>query len=43
MSHEQAIHELLEGANRQFDPEVVEVLVGHVNGLRRAPSYVAGS
>ena len=43
MTHEQAIHELLEGANTQFDPEVVEVLVGHVNGLRQASAYLAGS
>jgi diguanylate cyclase (GGDEF)-like protein len=43
MTHEQAIHELLEGANKRFDPEVVEVLVGHVNGLRQASSYLAGS
>src|SRR3954454_6399875 len=40
MSHEQAIHELLEGANTQFDPEVVEVIVGHVNGLRQASAYL---
>lgn len=40
LSHEQAIHELLEGANTQFDPEVVEVLVGHVNGLRQASAYL---
>jgi diguanylate cyclase (GGDEF)-like protein len=43
LTHEQAIHELLEGANTQFDPEVVEVLVGHVNGLRQASAYLAGS
>jgi HD-GYP domain-containing protein (c-di-GMP phosphodiesterase class II) len=43
MTHEQAVHELLEGANKQFDPEVVEVLVGHVNGLRQASAYLAGS
>jgi HD-GYP domain-containing protein (c-di-GMP phosphodiesterase class II) len=40
LSHEQAIHELLEGANTQFDPDVVEVLVGHVNGLRQASAYL---
>lgn len=40
MSHEEAIHELLEGAHRQFDPEIVEVLVGHVNGLRQASAYL---
>src|SRR3954463_12236617 len=40
MTHEQAIHELLEGAKTQFDPEVVEVLVGHANGLRQASAYL---
>jgi HD-GYP domain-containing protein (c-di-GMP phosphodiesterase class II) len=40
MTHEQAVHELLEGANTQFDPEVVEVLIGHVNGLRQASAYL---
>jgi HD-GYP domain-containing protein (c-di-GMP phosphodiesterase class II) len=43
MTHEQAVHELLEAANHQYDPEVVEVLVGHVNGLRQASAYLAGS
>jgi hypothetical protein len=38
LSHEQAIHELLEGAKTQFDPEIVEVLVGH--GLRQASAYL---
>ena len=42
MTHEQAVHELLEGANTQFDPEVVEVLIGHVNGVRQASAYLAG-
>jgi diguanylate cyclase (GGDEF)-like protein len=40
LTHEQAIHELLEGAKTQFDPEVVEVLVGHINGLRQASAYL---
>jgi diguanylate cyclase (GGDEF)-like protein len=40
MTHEQAIHELLEGANTQFDPEVVEVIIGHINGLRQASAYL---
>jgi diguanylate cyclase (GGDEF)-like protein len=40
LTHEQAIHELLEGNDRQFDPEVVEVLIGHVNGLRQAAAYI---
>jgi HD-GYP domain-containing protein (c-di-GMP phosphodiesterase class II) len=43
LSHEDAVHELLEGAKTQFDPEVVEVLIGHVNGLRQASAYLAGS
>ena len=43
LTHEDAVHELLEGANTQFDPEVVEVLIGHVNGLRQASAYLAGS
>jgi HD-GYP domain-containing protein (c-di-GMP phosphodiesterase class II) len=42
LSHEEAIHELLEGASTQFDPEVVEVLIGHVNGLRQASAYLTG-
>ena len=40
LSHEQAVRELLEGSNVQFDPEIVEVLVGHVNGLRQAAAFV---
>src|SRR3954449_12701607 len=40
LTHEEAVHELLAGANTQFDPEVVEVLVGHVNGLRQASAYI---
>lgn len=43
LTHEQAVHELLEGSGSHFDPEVVEVLVGHVNGLRQASAYLAGS
>jgi HD-GYP domain-containing protein (c-di-GMP phosphodiesterase class II) len=42
LSHEAAVHELLEGADTQFDPEIVEVLVGHVNGLQQASAYLAG-
>jgi diguanylate cyclase (GGDEF)-like protein len=41
LTHEQAVHELLEAAKTQFDPEIVEVLVGHVNGLRRASAYLS--
>jgi diguanylate cyclase (GGDEF)-like protein len=40
MAHEEAVHELLEGAHTQFDPEIVEVLIGHVNGLRQASAYI---
>lgn len=40
LSHEEAVRELLAGASVQFDPEVVEVLIGHVNGLRQASAYV---
>jgi diguanylate cyclase (GGDEF)-like protein len=43
LTHEEAVHELLEGANTQFDPDVTEVLIGHVNGLRQASAYLAGS
>jgi diguanylate cyclase (GGDEF)-like protein len=41
-THDQAVHEQLEGANTQFDPEIVEVLIGHVNGVRQASAYLAG-
>ena len=40
LSHEEAVHELLEGSGSQFDPEIVEVLTGHVNGLRQAAAYM---
>jgi HD-GYP domain-containing protein (c-di-GMP phosphodiesterase class II) len=40
LTHEQAVHELLSGAGTQFDPDVTEVLVGHVNGLRQAAAYL---
>src|SRR3954454_18372977 len=40
LTHEEAIHELLEGAHTQFDPDIVEVLIGHVNGLRQASAYL---
>jgi HD-GYP domain-containing protein (c-di-GMP phosphodiesterase class II) len=43
MRHEDAVHELLAGANTQFDPDIVEVLIGHVNGLRQASAYMAGT
>jgi diguanylate cyclase (GGDEF)-like protein len=40
LTHEQAIHELLEGASLQFDPEIVEILVSHVNGLRQTATLL---
>lgn len=40
LSHEEAVHELLDGSGTQFDPEVIEVLVSHVNGLRQASAYL---
>jgi HD-GYP domain-containing protein (c-di-GMP phosphodiesterase class II) len=40
-THEQAVHELLAGAGRQFDPDVIEVLIGHLNGLRQAAAYMS--
>lgn len=43
LSHEEAVHELLAGANTQFDPEIIEVLIGHVNGLRQAAAYMPES
>jgi diguanylate cyclase (GGDEF)-like protein len=43
LSHEHAIHELLDGAGTQFDPEVIEVLVSHLNGMRQAAAYLEQS
>jgi two-component system, cell cycle response regulator len=43
MTHEQAIHELITGAGNQFDPDIVEVLIGHLNGLRQAAAFIAES
>jgi HD-GYP domain-containing protein (c-di-GMP phosphodiesterase class II) len=43
LPHEQAIHELLDGAGTQFDPEVIEVLVSHLNGMRQAAAYLEQS
>ena len=40
MSHERAVHELLAEAGSQFDDEVTEILIGHVNGLRQAAAWV---
>jgi diguanylate cyclase (GGDEF)-like protein len=43
LTHEEAVRELLDGADSQFDPDIVEVLIGHVNGLRQASAYLAGT
>jgi diguanylate cyclase (GGDEF)-like protein len=43
LTHEQAVHEMLEGAGSQFGPEMVEVVASHVNGLRQAVAYMPGS
>ena len=39
MSHERAVHELIAEAGSQFDDEVTEILIGHVNGLRQAGAW----
>jgi diguanylate cyclase (GGDEF)-like protein/putative nucleotidyltransferase with HDIG domain len=43
LTHEQAVSELIDGAGTQFDSDIVEVLIGHVNGLRQASAYLAGN
>jgi diguanylate cyclase (GGDEF)-like protein/putative nucleotidyltransferase with HDIG domain len=43
LTHEQAVSELIDGADTQFDPDITEVLIGHVNGLRQASAYLGGS
>lgn len=43
LTHEQAIHELIGGASSQFDPDVTEVLISHLNGLRQTAAYIADS
>jgi diguanylate cyclase (GGDEF)-like protein len=43
LAHDEAVRELIDGVNTQFDPDVVEVLIGHVNGLRQASAYLAGT
>jgi putative nucleotidyltransferase with HDIG domain len=43
LTHEQAVSELIDGASTQFDPDIAEVLIGHVNGLRQASAYLAGN
>jgi diguanylate cyclase (GGDEF)-like protein len=40
LTHEDAAHELMAGAGHQFDPDVVEVLISHVNGVRQAAAYI---
>ena len=39
MGHERAVHELIAEAGSQFDDEVTEILIGHVNGLRQAGAW----
>jgi diguanylate cyclase (GGDEF)-like protein/putative nucleotidyltransferase with HDIG domain len=41
LTHEQATRELLSEAGTQFDPEIVEVLTGHLNGLRQAAAKMS--
>ena len=36
MGHERAVHELIAEAGSQFDDEVTEILIGHVNGMRQS-------
>jgi putative nucleotidyltransferase with HDIG domain len=36
MGHQKAVHELLDNAGRQFDPDVVEALVGQLYALRQS-------
>jgi HD-GYP domain-containing protein (c-di-GMP phosphodiesterase class II) len=36
MSHRDAIRELAAGAGTQFDPEVTEILIGCLYGLRQS-------
>jgi HD-GYP domain-containing protein (c-di-GMP phosphodiesterase class II) len=43
MTHEEAAHQLMAGAGQQFDHEVIEVLISHLNGLRQAAAYLPDS
>jgi HD-GYP domain-containing protein (c-di-GMP phosphodiesterase class II) len=36
MAHEEAVAELKANAGTQFDPQVIEVLVGHLYGRRQS-------
>jgi diguanylate cyclase (GGDEF)-like protein len=40
-THEEAVGELLNGAGAQWDPEIVEVLIGHLNSLRQTAAYLS--
>lgn len=40
LSHEQALSELMACAGSQFDPEIIEVLIGHLNALRQTAAYL---
>jgi diguanylate cyclase (GGDEF)-like protein len=41
LTHEEAVHELVDSAGVEFDPDITEVLIGHVNGLRQAAAYLS--
>jgi len=43
MEHERAVHELLAEAGSQFDDEVTEIVIGHVNGLRQSAAWQTAS
>jgi HD-GYP domain-containing protein (c-di-GMP phosphodiesterase class II) len=43
MSHAEAMEELVKGAGKQFDPSVVEALVGQLYGARQAGPAVLNS
>ena len=43
MGHERAVHELIAEAGSQFDDEVTEILIGHVNGLRQSAAWETAS
>jgi diguanylate cyclase (GGDEF)-like protein len=43
LTHEQGIAELLAGSGTQFDPEIVEVLIGHLHSLRQTATFLSTS
>ena len=40
LTHDVARSMIVPESGAHFDPEVVEVLIGHVNGLRQASAYL---